>query len=147
MSNWLRNRKNKELAVRLVGVISFLFLAIPTVNQFGDHLAILAIAIALIAGFMLTICVPTILLIRRQERLHVPLVSASTKQSTVPSNWRVYALMALVTLISALYQAYAIDVSAWVLGHSTPAILLSNFSILAAIIGVMELFRRRTHRQ
>jgi hypothetical protein len=146
MSNWLRNRKNRELAVLLLGVISFLIFAIPAVNQFGDHLAILAIAIASIAGFTMTICVPTILLIRRQERLLVPIASESTAQSKAPSNWRVYALMALVTLISALYQAYAIDVTAWPLGHSAPVILLSNFGILTAVVGLMEFFRRRTHR-
>jgi len=150
MSNWLRDPRNKELVILLASVAAFLFLAIPTIQQFGDHPAILVVAIASIAGGVTVISLPAILSIRRQERLQAANahsaenVAASTTLSL--RKGRSYAVMAMMTLVSALYQAFAINTADWPLGHSTPIILLSNFSILAAVIGLIEICRQRNSR-
>src|SRR5579863_8451223 len=128
-SSWKENR-TCHLSARCV---LFLMFGVPAVMCCSDDPVFLAILIAGGVGVTLTLCMPTLFYLRWQRKKQ-SLITAESHAAADPapalSRGRVYALMAAVTLMSAIYQAYRLDEADRPLGHSRASVFLWNFGIL-----------------
>ncbi len=150
MWKWLRVGKRIELVMLLLGAFSVLAFAVQAILFYGDDLVLVVIVMVGGVGCTLAICVPTFFYLRRQRTKQSLTTSegrVSSDRSKTLSRGVLYGLVAGVTVISATYQAYHLDVTERPFGHSTASVFLWNFGILAVVIALLELLRRRNQKQ
>ena len=147
---WLRVGKRIELVVLLFGAFSFLAFAFPGILHFGKDVDPgAAILILLIAGGLgsLTFSVPLYFLLRfRRKKWRGTLLEEGKSclsdpgVRTLPRS-RGYALLAVVTLISAAFQATHMEIFGRLFGPSIVGVFCWNFGILGAVLAIIELVR------
>lgn len=155
---WLCVGKRIELVTLLIGAFAFLAFAIPAIiftwgdaTDIPDGALLLGILLTGCVGFSLTLCVPMYLILRsRRKKWRATLleveggVMSERSAPPIPPS-RVYALLAVVTLISATYQASHMEIFGRLFGRSTAGVFLWNFGILGAVLATTELVRRGKH--
>jgi uncharacterized membrane protein len=152
---WLRVRKRIELVTFLFSVFSFLVFAIPAIlytrseaTDTLDAALLLGILLTGCAGFSLTICLPMYLILRSRRTKWrktlseaEPGIASEASARPIPLG-RVYALMAAVTLASAVFQTTHLEIFGRIFGPSVVSVFLWNFGILGVALAIHALVRR-----
>jgi hypothetical protein len=141
---WLRVGRRIELVAFLCGLFCFLIFALPaTIYVWKDGALVLGILLTACAGFSLTLCIPMYLFLRFRRKKDMERQGRSGPSITPLSRNRVYALMAVVTLISATFQVSHMELFEQLWGPSIARVFLWNFGILGVVILINELMRRQ----
>jgi hypothetical protein len=143
---WLRIGNRTQIVFVVLAVLSFLALGLANVACCTDDSVYVEIVMACNLAFTLIVWIPTYLYVRwKQKGTARASRPEGNSQLAAWSRLRLYALLALVTLIFALGQYYRLDIRVWPLGHSLSTIFLSNFAILGIVIATNEVLQRRRH--
>ena len=146
IDEWLRIGKRTQIVFIVLAVLSFLALGLAEIAGRSDDPVYVGIMISGSLVFNLAVWIPTYLYVRwKQKGSARSSRPEGNSQRTAWSRRRLYALLTLVTLISALGQYYRLDIRVWPLGHSLSTIFLSNFAILLIGIATTEVLQRRRH--
>jgi len=141
---WLRVGKRIEWISLAEAILFWLVFAIPAAREFWGETGVLAIIFGGIAGFVLTLVVPSYFYLRfqRNKAGPPPLENAKVSPPGPISRLRLYGFLVVLTLASATVQAYRLKPDQRPFGLSPLELYLWNLGILAALLVYLEVRRR-----
>jgi amino acid permease len=143
-----RSRRERFIWLALLGL---LVSAVEGVVLFGDDLVLIAITATIGLVVVLTVCLSQVVFLRWLPKEGGSTVSEPTEFPRSAREWssrmRVYAVMAAVTAISTIYQAFYLDVQHRPFAASRATVFLGNIGLFVVVVVIVEFQQWRRRRR